>query len=532
MALSLPISSLKSDIKTKNSGCPESEIGSQGLRKQILKKGNSWQTPFPGDEVEVHFSGRVEGGACLDSNIDKGTPFRFKLGQSEVIKGLDEGVATMKKGERAIFIIPPNLAYGELGFRPLIPPNSTLIFDVEMLSWTSIRDITGDGGILKKTTKEGEGWATPREADEVLVKYEARLENAALVSKSDEGVEFNVSDGYLCPAISKAVKTMRRGEKAELAVKFSYGIRQNENGATDTDDIPPDSNLTIKLELVSWKSVIDVTGDKKVLKRITKVGEGFDRPNEGSVVKVIYYGKLKDGTVFERKGSNEEPFEFTTLEEQINEGLDRAIMTMKKGEQALVTVTKGYLHSNDISGMENEDLFYEVELIDFIKEKPFWKMDTKEKIEACERKKNDGNVLFKAGKFWRASRKYEKAATYVEFDHSFTDDEKSIAKALWFSSNLNSAACKLKLGDYLEASTLCTKVLKNDPCNVKALYRRSQAYLKISELDKAEDDIRRALTSDPNNRDVKLVYKELKDKQREYARYQTEIFSTMLSRMG
>ncbi|KAG6660755.1 70 kDa peptidyl-prolyl isomerase-like [Carya illinoinensis] len=75
----------------------------------------------------------------------------------------------MKKGERAIFTIPPNLAYGELGSPPLIPPNSTLIFYIEMLSWTTIRDITGDGGILKKITKEGEGWATPREADQVLV---------------------------------------------------------------------------------------------------------------------------------------------------------------------------------------------------------------------------------------------------------------------------------------------------------------------------------------------------------------------------
>ncbi|GMY19703.1 70 kDa peptidyl-prolyl isomerase-like [Fagus crenata] len=554
MALSSSNSSLETDMKIENSGFPEREIGTQGLRKQILRKGNSWQTPFPGDEVEVHCSGRIEGGACLDASGDEGTPFKFKLSQSEVIKGLDEGVSTMKKGERAIFIIPPTLAYGELGFSPLIPPNSTLIYNIEMLSWTSIRDITGDGGILKKITKEGEGWATPREADEVLVNYEARLEDATLVSKSDEGVEFNVSDGYLCPAVSKAVKTMRRGEKAELAVKFSYGLRQNKNGPMDIDDVPPDSNLTIKLELVSWKSVIDVTGDKKVLKRITRVGEGFDRPNEGSVVKVIYYGKLKDGTVFESKGSNEEPFEFTTLEEQINEGLDRAIMTMKKGEQALVTVSKVYLHNNDISGIANEDLFYEVELIDFIKEKPFWKMDTKEKIKACERKKNDGNVLFSAGKFWRASRKYEKesssdgqillilemhynlngaiAATYVEFDHSFSDDEKSVAKALWLSSNLNSAACKLKLGEYLEASILCTKVLKHDPFNVKALYRRSQAYLKISELEKAEEDIKRALTSDPNNRDVKLVYKELKDKRREYARYQAEVFSTMLSRMG
>lgn len=73
----------------------------------------------------------------------------------------------MKKGERAIFKIPPNLAYGETGSPPLIAPNSTLIFDIELLSWRTIRDITGDGGILKKILKEGEGWATPRETDEV-----------------------------------------------------------------------------------------------------------------------------------------------------------------------------------------------------------------------------------------------------------------------------------------------------------------------------------------------------------------------------
>ncbi|KAH7556829.1 hypothetical protein JRO89_XS11G0000800 [Xanthoceras sorbifolium] len=492
----MAVSSMNShfETETKTAESLVTEIGNQGLRKQILRRGTSWQTPFPGDEVQVDFSGHIEGGACLDSSLDKGTPFCFKLGQGEVIKGWDEGVATMKKGERAIFHIPSGLAYGDAGSPPLIPPNSSLVFDIEMLSWSTIRDVTGDGGVLKKIIREGEGWATPRGNDEVLVKYEARLENGTLVSKSDEGVEFCIRDGHLCPAISKAVKTMRRGEKAELAVKFSYGVQDDGYGKTNiAGGISSESNLTIQLELLSWKSIIDVTGDQKVLKKITKTGEGFDHPNEGSLVKVIYIGRLEDGTVFERKGSDEEPFEFITLDENINEGLDRAIMTMKKDEQAIVTISAEYLSSHEVSKMvsANAMLHYEVKLLDFTK-----------------------------------------AVKFIEFDHSFSEDEKCLAKGLMISCNLNNAACKLKLEEYSQASKLCTKVLEVDPSNVKALFRRSQAYLKTNELEKAEADIKRALTIDPNNREVKVEYKELKEKQRQYAKYQAGIFSTMLSKMG
>ncbi|PKI31938.1 hypothetical protein CRG98_047656, partial [Punica granatum] len=333
----MAVSSLKSKAQVENYGFCERTIGTDGLRKQILRKGNSWQTPFHGDEVEVHFSGQIEGGAFLDSSRN-GSSFKFKLGQCEVIRGWDEGVAMMKKGERAIFTIPPNLAYGELGFPPLIPPDSTLVYDIEMISWSSIRDLTGDGGVLKKIVKEGVGWATPRDGDEVVVKYEARLEDGTVVSKSEEGVEFQLGDGYLCPAMSIAAKTMRRNEKAELSVKFSYGFGYVEDGPTDVErTTSASSNLSIELELLSWKSVIDVMGDKKVLKRIIKAGEGFERPKEGSVIKVAYISKHKDGTVIERRGTMEEPFEFVSLEEQINESLERAIMTMKKGERSIVT---------------------------------------------------------------------------------------------------------------------------------------------------------------------------------------------------
>ncbi|KAK4392548.1 Peptidyl-prolyl cis-trans isomerase FKBP65 [Sesamum angolense] len=503
---------------------PETVIGTRGLRKMIVQEGISWQTPVSGDEVEVHYNVRLQEGEYFDSSREKGAPFRFKLGQCEVIEGWDEGIATMRKGERAVFTIPPELAYGQTGSPPIIPPNATLIFDVELISWWPVRDICWDGGILKKITREGEGWATPNDADEVLVKYIAKNENGVVVSKSEEGLEFSLTNGHLCPAMSRAVKTMRKGEKAELCVKFSYGLRHCGDGISTSDGIfPPYPDLIIHLELVSWRTVVDVIGEQKILKKITEKGEAFDRPDEGSIVKVVYIGKLEDGTVFERQGSEEEPFEYMCAEEQIHDGLDRAVLTMRKGEEAVVKISSEFLNASKDERLSSvASVLYDIKLIDFVKEKPFWKMDAQERITACEAKKNEGNILFKAGKFQLASKNFVnlltplQASKYVEYSHSLSDDEKHKANTLRFACYLNDAACKLKLGEDQAASRLCTKVLQLDPCNVKALFRRSQAYMRTSDLEKAEEDINRALAIDPNNKDVKIKLKELREKQRQY----------------
>ncbi|XP_073062305.1 70 kDa peptidyl-prolyl isomerase-like [Primulina eburnea] len=514
-AISLKTGAQVSDFK-------EITIGAEGLLKKILQKGISWQTPIPGDEVQVHYSVRLKDGDVFDSSRDRGIPFTFKLGQCEVIKGWDEGIATMRKGERSMFTIPAELGYGEKGCPPQIPPNSTLIFDVELISWFPIREISGDGGILKKIIREGEGWATPNHQDEVLVKYVARNENGNIVSQSDEGLEFSLTDGHLCPAMAKAVKTMRKREEAELLVKFSHGLRhcKNEMLKVDGDTVSPYSNLIIRVELISWRSVVDIDGHKKILKKLMETGEGFDRPNEGSRVKVTYIGKLENGTIFERKGSDAEPFEYICAREQINKDLDRAIMTMKKGEVAVVKIS-----SDEASSI------YEIKLIDFIKEKPFWKMDIRERIIACGRKKNEGNLLFRDGKFELASRKYEEGSKLIEYNHSFNHEEQQEANSLGVLCYLNNAACKLKLGEYVEVMRLCTKVLEVEPFNVKALFRRSQAYMNTSELDKAEEDIKNVLALDPNNKDVWMVYKKLKEKQRQYGRQESRIYSTMISRI-
>ena len=108
------------------------ETTTSGLKyvDETVGKGSS---PKAGQTVKVHYTGWLENGTKFDSSVDRGQPFEFVIGVGQVIKGWDEGVSTMKVGGKRKLIIPSVLGYGPRGAGKLIPPNATLVFDVELL---------------------------------------------------------------------------------------------------------------------------------------------------------------------------------------------------------------------------------------------------------------------------------------------------------------------------------------------------------------------------------------------------------------
>ena len=127
------LAAMEESIEQIKGQWPDAITTESGLKYVIEAEGEG-DTPKPGDMVKVHYTGKLLDGTTFDSSVERGTPIDFPVGQGRVIKGWDEALLTMKKGEKRVLIIPANLGYGPSGRGP-IPPNATMVFDVELIDF-------------------------------------------------------------------------------------------------------------------------------------------------------------------------------------------------------------------------------------------------------------------------------------------------------------------------------------------------------------------------------------------------------------
>jgi peptidylprolyl isomerase len=216
----------------------ETVTTSSGLQ-YIEKVAGTGAAPVAGNFVAVHYTGALEDGTKFDSSLDRGDPLVFQLGRGQVIDGWDEGIASMKVGGQRRLIIPPELAYGESGAGGgVIPPNATLIFDVELVDIpnTAIEEVEIGSGEVAQF------------GDVVSVHYTGTLDDGTKFDSSlDRGqpIQFQLGRGQVIPGWEQGIMGMQVGGKRKLTIPPIMGY-----GAHGSGPIPPDATLHFDVELV------------------------------------------------------------------------------------------------------------------------------------------------------------------------------------------------------------------------------------------------------------------------------------------
>ncbi|CAM9548458.1 unnamed protein product, partial [Heterosigma akashiwo] len=252
---------------------------------------------------------------------------------------------------------------------------------------------------------------------------------------------------------------------------------------------------------------IDLSGDGGVLKKINKEGEG-ETPPDGDEVRAHYTGTLEDGQKFDSSRDRGQEFKFTIGQGQVIKGWDIGFASMKVGEQAILKIRSDYGYGESPPPgiiTAGATLLFDCELLGFSpKKKEKWDMSDEEKTSEAARLKAEGTELFKEKKYGEAADKYIEAAEYTE------DCESDEADTLFTTSNLNAAQCYLSLKNYADAAAKAGEVIKKDPDNLKALYRRGLARLKMGLTAEAKTDLMAAYKLDNANKEVRRALQELK----------------------
>jgi peptidylprolyl isomerase len=271
---------------------------------------------------------------------------------------------------------------------------------------------------------------------------------------------------------------------------------------------------------------IDVSGDGGILKKVlTAAPEDATTPEQGSEVRAHYTGTLEaDGSKFDSSRDRGQEFKFRVGTGQVIRGWDLGFASMKVGEHAILKCKSDYAYGDSGSPPKipaKATLVFDVELLGWAHPpKQKWEMSADEKLAEAKKLKAEGTAKFQAKSWALAAAAYEDAAEYAAELAGLGDDDDdededpsgekaadasgSEASALLTSCSGNAAQCYINMSDWPSAIASASKVLEKDANNVKALYRRGLARIKIGVYDLAKKDLLAAYKLEPDNKPVKV----------------------------
>ncbi|NOX57684.1 MAG: hypothetical protein GXP29_02345 [Planctomycetes bacterium] len=348
-----------------------------GLKYYVLKEGEG-EVPRSGASVKTHYSGWLTDGTLFDTSANKGRPFSFKT-NGGVIEGWLEAISTMKVGEKRRLEIPPDLAYGDQQ-KGQIPPNSTLIFEMELvsidkngperLSIEGLKEVKTESGLKYWVVKEGTG-DTPGPKGRVKMHASGWLkESGRLVGTTREGTEplrNNVSGFF--PGWSEAAADMKTGEIRHLEIPSDLAY-----GEKGTRGVPPNSELIMDVEMVevlpeikqtSTNGIAEVTLESGTKYWDLKVGDGEEVKSDSNCV-ANYTGWLLDGTMFDSSFERGKPHTFSMVRGVI-EGWKEGLIGMKAGGKRRLQIPPEKAYGSRPRGRlipANSVLVFEVEMLE------------------------------------------------------------------------------------------------------------------------------------------------------------------------
>ncbi|VDD97354.1 unnamed protein product [Enterobius vermicularis] len=274
-----------------------------GVLKVIKKEGTGNAHPVAGSTVLVHYTGTLQNGEKFDSSRDRNEPFKFTLGRSQVIKGWDLGVATMKKGEICDLTCRADYAYGEAGSPPKIPGGATLNFEVELIRWEG-EDISPDrdGSITRTVIVEGTKYQSPSETSPVTVHVVGTYNDVEFYNKDVTFVIGEGSEVGLPEGVDRALRRFNKGEKSVIHLKgarFTYG-----NDAPKEYNLPPFAELDFTIFLKDFEKVKaswELTGDEKLVAAEEAKSRGTMFLQQGKFkLAIAKYARVKDLLEYEK----------------------------------------------------------------------------------------------------------------------------------------------------------------------------------------------------------------------------------------